>query len=206
MTRASAPAGGPSAIILVAAQRPASVVDNDEVAARLGTTAEWIVSRHVAGDGDGDGESTLDLASEAAVAAAGLAGGDVDCAIVATITHLVQTPTCAPLVADRLGSRAPALDLSAACAGYCYAVQLAVDMVKAGTAGHVFLLADGAGAAVVARVHVGPAVTSAASIPLPTHATLKKNPYLAGELALQGSFGAGLAYAVHVVRLPEAVA
>jgi len=82
---------------------------------------------------------------------------------------MVQTPAAAPLVAAALRCEAPAFDISAACAGYCYSVQLAADMIAAGTADHVlvvgadalslitdpsdrgiaFLLADGAGAAIV---------------------------------------------------------
>jgi 3-oxoacyl-[acyl-carrier-protein] synthase-3 len=44
--------------------------------------------------------------------------------------------------------------------------------------------------------------TSAASIPLATHRLLEEHPELSGGLALQIGFGAGLAYAAQVVRLP----
>lgn len=44
--------------------------------------------------------------------------------------------------------------------------------------------------------------TSAASIPLATHRLLTERPELSGGLALQIGFGAGLAYAAQVVRLP----
>lgn len=44
--------------------------------------------------------------------------------------------------------------------------------------------------------------TSAASIPLATHALLESNPELSGGLALQIGFGAGLVYGAQVVRLP----
>ena len=99
------------------------------------------------------------------------------CVIVATVTHLWQTPSAAAVLAYRLGaSRAAAFDISAACAGFCHALALADDMVRAGSAEHVlvvgvekltdmvdpydrgtaFLFGDGAGAAVVGRVqHAG---------------------------------------------------
>lgn len=45
--------------------------------------------------------------------------------------------------------------------------------------------------------------TSAASIPLATHALLEEHPELAGGLALQIGFGAGLVYGAQVVELPS---
>ena len=101
---------------------------------------------------------------------AGLSGADIDAVICATITHPWQTPAAAPVIADRLGTaRAAAYDLSAACAGYCYAIACADDMIRAGRARHVlvvgveklsdyrdladrgtaFIFGDGAGAAVI---------------------------------------------------------
>ena len=44
--------------------------------------------------------------------------------------------------------------------------------------------------------------TSAASIPLATHALLKERPELSGGLALQIGFGAGLVFGAQVVVLP----
>ena len=90
--------------------------------------------------------------------------------IVATVTHLLQTPAVATAIAHELGTdQAAAFDISAACAGFCHGVALATDMVRGGSAGHVlvigverlsditdlddrgtaFIFADGAGAAVV---------------------------------------------------------
>jgi 3-oxoacyl-[acyl-carrier-protein] synthase-3 len=73
------------------------------------------------------------------------------------------------MLADRLGIRSAAMDISAACAGYCHGIALANDMVRGGSARHVlvvgveklsdftdptdrgtaFIFGDGAGAAVV---------------------------------------------------------
>ncbi|MGO1544372.1 MAG: beta-ketoacyl-ACP synthase III [Gulosibacter sp.] len=55
---------------------------------------------------------------------------------------------------------------------------------------------------VIARDIAETGNTSAASIPLATHRLLQENPELSGGLALQIGFGAGLAYAAQVVRLP----
>jgi len=85
------------------------------------------------------------------------------------VTHPYQTPAAAPIIADRLGLRCAAFDISAACAGYCHGISLANDMVRGGSArfvlvigvekltdftdvtdrGTAFIFADGAGAAVV---------------------------------------------------------
>jgi 3-oxoacyl-[acyl-carrier-protein] synthase III len=90
--------------------------------------------------------------------------------MVATFSHLLQTPAVATAVAHELGLERPvAFDISAACAGFCHGVALASDMVRAGSAKHVvvigverlsditdmkdrgtaFIFADGAGAVVV---------------------------------------------------------
>lgn len=55
---------------------------------------------------------------------------------------------------------------------------------------------------VIARDIADTGNTSAASIPLATHRLLQEHPELSGGLALQIGFGAGLAYAAQVVRLP----
>ena len=55
---------------------------------------------------------------------------------------------------------------------------------------------------VVARDIATTGNTSAASIPLATHALLTEHPELSGGLALQIGFGAGLVYGAQVVRLP----
>jgi 3-oxoacyl-[acyl-carrier-protein] synthase-3 len=56
--------------------------------------------------------------------------------------------------------------------------------------------------AVIARDISGSGNTSAASIPIALTRLLKENPTLSGRLALLLGFGAGLAYAGQVVRLP----
>jgi 3-oxoacyl-[acyl-carrier-protein] synthase-3 len=112
---------------------------------------------------------------------AGVAPEDLDAVLVATVSWPYQTPAAAPMLAERLGSKAAAFDISAACAGYCHGISLASDMVRTGTArnvlvvgverlsdftslddrGTAFISADGAGAAVVSQpdtVGIGPTV------------------------------------------------
>jgi 3-oxoacyl-[acyl-carrier-protein] synthase-3 len=85
-------------------------------------------------------------------------------------------PNAAAQTADRIGVRAaPAFDINAACAGFCYGLGTASDMIRAGSARHVLVIgaeklsdwvdpmdrstciifADGAGAAVVGPVEHG---------------------------------------------------
>jgi 3-oxoacyl-[acyl-carrier-protein] synthase-3 len=158
--------------------QPARVVTNDELAATVDTSDEWIrsrvgiASRRIAGPD----ETVADMAVAAggkALAASGLSPGDIDLVIVATCTPEAQIPNTAAQVARRLGINAPgAYDMNAACAGFCYALASASDAVRTGTASNVLLIgaeklsqwidwtdrstciifADGAGAVVVGPV------------------------------------------------------
>ena len=95
---------------------------------------------------------------------------DVDLVLLATCTHPYQTPGGSSEVQDRLGAvNAGAMDINAACAGFAYALSIANDAVRGGSArnvvvigsekmtdfvdphdrGMAFLFGDGAGAAVV---------------------------------------------------------
>src|SRR6266700_7781309 len=155
--------------------QPARIVTNDELAASVETSDEWIrsrvgiASRRLAGPD----ETVADMAVAAAgkaLAGSGLSPADIDLVIVATCTPEVMIPNTAAVVGRRLGIKAPgAYDLNAACAGFCYALATASDAVRAGTARNVLVIgaeklsswvdwtdrstciifADGAGAAVV---------------------------------------------------------
>jgi 3-oxoacyl-[acyl-carrier-protein] synthase III len=164
-----------SRIYGVGSYRPERVVGNDEIAPRIGVSAEWIAdrsgirTRRFAGP-----EETVaamgQTAAGKALAMAGVDPAQVGCVVVATTTHLTQMPALAPEIAHAIGAySAAAFDISAACAGFCHALALGSDMVRAGTADYVvvigservtdivdpddkataFLFADGAGAVVV---------------------------------------------------------
>lgn len=122
------------------------MVTNDELCQNIDSSDEWIYSRtgiktrrFAARD-----ESTASMATEAgreAIAKAGLEASDIDCVVVATSTHFLQTPACGPAVAAALGATGvPAFDISAGCAGFGYALGVAADMVRGGTAGKVLVL------------------------------------------------------------------
>lgn len=170
----SAPVAG-SRIRGVGAYRPMRVVTNEEIAPRIGVAPEWIArrsgiqSRRFAGPDESLAMMATN-AAEKALSAAGLSADEVDCVLVATISHLLQMPALAVDVAHRLGAdQAAAFDLSAACAGFCHGVAIADGMVRSAMARHVllvgadrmtdvvdpndpataFLFADGAGAVVI---------------------------------------------------------
>jgi 3-oxoacyl-[acyl-carrier-protein] synthase-3 len=154
--------------------RPKRIVPNSEIVDRIDSSDEWIRERSgiIERRWAGEGESVVDMsvfASEPALAMAGITGADLDAVVVATVSWPYQTPAAAPIVAERLGSKGAAFDISAACAGYCHGISVAADMVRGGSARHVlvvgverlsdftsrddrgtaFIFGDGAGAAVV---------------------------------------------------------
>lgn len=133
-------------MVSVGAYRPERVVTNDEICENIESSDEWIFSRtgiktrrFAARE-----ESAASMATEAgrqAIANAALTPSDIDCVIVATSTHFLQTPACAPAVAAALGATGvPAFDVSAGCAGFGYALGVAADMIRGGTAAKVLVL------------------------------------------------------------------
>jgi len=185
------PTGSPGARIMsIGADRPERVVTNDEICEFIDSSDQWIrersgiVSRRFAAKD----ESVLDMAEKAgrlAIERSGLAAADIDLVVVATVTYPWQTPAAATILADRLGTTpASAFDLGAACSGFCYALGVANDMIRAGSARHVllvgveklsdftdlhdrgsaFIFADGAGAVVIGpspTPDIGPTISGA---------------------------------------------
>ncbi len=180
--------GAPHAAILgIGAYRPSRVIPNAEVVDAIDSSDEWIQQRSgIKQRRWATPEETVQLMSVAAarqaLERAGVDARQVDCVIVATVSHLLQTPAVATAVAHELGTdQAAAFDISAACAGFCHGIALAADLIRGGSAGHVlvigverlsditdtgdrgtaFIFADGAGAAVVGPSEVpgiGPVV------------------------------------------------
>lgn len=164
-----------AAFLGVGAYRPVRVVPNSEVVDAIDSSDEWIQqrsgikTRRFAGE-DETVVSMAVAASRQALERAGIDAQQVDAVVVATVSHLLQTPSAATAIAHALGTAQPAaFDISAACAGFCHGVALANDMVRGGSARHVlvigveklsditdptdrgtaFIFADGAGAVVV---------------------------------------------------------
>ncbi|QIK76056.1 beta-ketoacyl-ACP synthase III [Nocardioides piscis] len=167
--------GAPHARVLgVGAYRPTRLVPNSDVVDAIDSSDEWIQqrsgikSRRWAGPEESVQMMSV-AASRVALERAGLDGSQIDCVVVATVSHLLQTPAVATAIAHELGTDAAAFDISAACSGFCHGMAMAADFVRAGSARHVlvigverltdildltdrgtaFIFADGAGAAVV---------------------------------------------------------
>jgi 3-oxoacyl-[acyl-carrier-protein] synthase III len=160
---------------------PEKVLTNDDLAAMVDTTDEWIRERtgirerRIAADD----EALTDIALPACRRALEMAGADpasIDLLIVATVTSDMAFPSAGALLADHLGMPdAAAYDLSAGCTGFVYAIAQAHGMLASGLAKRalvvggdvlskildwtdrstVVLFGDGAGAVVMEVVEDG---------------------------------------------------
>ena len=162
---------------------PPKVITNDDLAARMETSDEWITSRtgirarHLAEPG----VFTSDLAAAAArnaLADAGLQSSEIDLIIVASSTpdYPGSFPSTSAVVQQKIGAiGAAAFDLGAVCSGFAYALHVAAQMVAAGANQRVLvigaetlsrlinwddrstavLFGDGAGAVIVGEVAEG---------------------------------------------------
>lgn len=188
MTEIATTSGAKSiGLLSVGAYRPERVVTNDEICQNIDSSDEWIYTRtgiktrRFAADEE-SATSMAIAASQRALATAARDAGDIDGVIVATNTHFLQTPASAPVVAATLGAKgAPGFDLAAGCAGFGYALGVAADMIRGGSAGtmlvigseklsptvdmhdrsNCFIFADGAAAVVVGETPsqgIGPAI------------------------------------------------
>ena len=129
-----------STVILgTGAYAPARVMTNDDLARIVDTSDEWIRTRSgirerriAAVD-----ESASDMGTQAAQRAienAGVAIGEIDLLIVATVTPDLPMPATACIIQHKLGIRTDAacFDLNAACSGFIYAVDTACAMLSSG--------------------------------------------------------------------------
>ena len=123
----------------VGACLPERVVTNEDLAAKVDTSDEWIVQRtgikqrYIAGDG----ETTATLGAKAAaraLARAGLTGADIDLVIVATSTPDHTFPATATQIQAALGmTHGAAFDLQAVCSGFVFAVTTADKFLASGS-------------------------------------------------------------------------
>ncbi|HEY0789820.1 MAG TPA: beta-ketoacyl-ACP synthase III [Chthoniobacterales bacterium] len=115
---------------------PERVLTNQELERLVDTSDEWIRARtgirerRIAGVH----ESTSDMAAEAALAAmqqAQVTASEIDLLIVATVTPDTAFPATACWVQKKLGAvNAACFDVSAACAGFLYALEIAQQFIS----------------------------------------------------------------------------
>jgi len=168
--------GAPFArIYSVGSATPSRVIDNEYLCQFIDSSDEWITQRTGISErrwvAEDENIETLSVAAAtSALDRSGVARDQIDAVIVATISHYYQTPALAPKLAGLLGlGDVAAYDISAACAGFSYAVAQAEALVRGGQAHYVlvvagetisditdltdrgtaFLFGDGAGAVVV---------------------------------------------------------
>lgn len=113
---------------------PDKIVTNDDFAARLDTSDQWIRERTGIRERRFGG-TTTGLATEAGRAVlekAGVAPNDVDVLIVATTTPDQTLPAVSSPVHHALGLSGGGFDLNAACAGFGYALVVADGLLKSG--------------------------------------------------------------------------
>ena len=176
MTALKLATGAPGTRILgLGDYRPKRRVTNDELAEVMETNDEWIQSRVGIAERRwaDDDETLVEMATAAggkAIAASGLAPDEIDLVVLASASLRQPIPGIGPQVAHRLGIPRPgAMDLNAGCAGFCYALGMVSDAIRAGSARNAIVIgverlsdvtdmtdrttavifADGAGAAVV---------------------------------------------------------
>ena len=164
-----------SRIIGTGSYLPKKVLSNDDLAQMVDTSDQWIRERtgihkrHIAAEG----ETTCDLAEHAArnaIEASGKSISDIDLIIVATTTPDQVFPSTACLLQSRLDIHGcAAFDVQAVCTGFVYALGVADNFIRAGSArcalvigaetfsrilnwkdrGTCILFGDGAGAVVI---------------------------------------------------------
>jgi 3-oxoacyl-[acyl-carrier-protein] synthase III len=134
-----------SRIVATGSYAPERVVTNDELAGRLDTSDEWIRTRTGIGQRRvaAEGELTSDMALKASVRAleqAGWSPESLDLIIVATVSGDVPMPATAAYLQAKLGAKAAAFDISAACAGSLFGLSIADAYVRSGAARRILVV------------------------------------------------------------------
>ncbi len=135
-TTITIPAG--VAIIGTGKAKPGKVVTNDDLSDSIDTNDEWISQRtgirqrYRMTEDQNVRSLGVDAVNEA-LTNAGLKATDIDLLICATMTPEMNCPSTAARIVAELGAvPAGALDISAACSGFVYAMNLGYSMIKAG--------------------------------------------------------------------------
>jgi 3-oxoacyl-[acyl-carrier-protein] synthase-3 len=164
-----------SRVLGIGSAQPEKIVTNDDLSKIMDTNDQWIqtrvgiIERRFAEEDELLTDFAV-AAGTAALADAGVDPSEVDTVILPNCTMPTPIPNAAAQVAARIGIPSPgAFDLNAACAGFCYGLGVASDLVRGGSAKKVLVIgaekltdwidptdranaiifADGAGAAVV---------------------------------------------------------
>ena len=135
-----------ASMISIAAYVPEHILTNQDLEKMVETSDDWITkrtgikTRHIAKD-----EVTSDLgykAAKLAIKRANLTIDDIDCIICATISpDYLCMPSTACRIADLLGiDDIMAFDISAACSGFIYLIEIAKSMVESGLKKNILII------------------------------------------------------------------
>lgn len=118
---------------------PDYILTNKELEQMVDTNEEWITTRTGIIErrilkGEGAGTSDLGVAAiQGLLEKTNTKPEEIDLLICATITPDMLFPATACIIADKLGIKAFAFDINAACSGFIYALTIATSFVKNGT-------------------------------------------------------------------------
>jgi 3-oxoacyl-[acyl-carrier-protein] synthase-3 len=119
---------------------PETVLTNNDIEDIIDTSDEWIRGRtgirkrHVVSEGESCSQ-LAEAAARRAINAAGIEPSDIDLIVVATTTPDQIFPSTACLLQRRLDIHGcPAFDLQAVCAGFVYALGVADQFIRTGSA------------------------------------------------------------------------
>jgi 3-oxoacyl-[acyl-carrier-protein] synthase-3 len=117
---------------------PPCLLTNEDLEKMVETNSQWIIertgirTRHIVDKGVGTSDLSVEAAKKA-LAHRGISADEVEAIIVATVTPDMMFPSTACLVQHKLGAKhAWGFDLSAACSGFPYALQSAVQFIRSG--------------------------------------------------------------------------
>ena len=115
---------------------PERSLTNADLEQMVDTSDEWIISRtgirirHIAGENEQNYQLAT-TAAKRALADAGVAPGELDLIVVATVSPHMAMPSTACFVQAELGAvNAFAYDINAACAGFTYGLDLASNYIQ----------------------------------------------------------------------------
>ena len=139
----------PARIVASGCYVPERVLTNTDFESMLDTNDEWIVQRtgikqrHVVSDGQHASHMAFGAIDDLLAHHPGIAIATIDYVLVATTTSDYVYPSVAAMIQDRYGipTTAGALDISGACAGFAYAINLATGLLATGQASRVLVVA-----------------------------------------------------------------
>lgn len=165
---------------------PEKVLTNEAMSKIVETSDEWIVSRtgirerHIVSEDETTSDIAL-IASEKAIENSGISKKDIDLIIVATMSPDKHTPSTACILQNKLKiENIPSLDITAACSGFVYGLNIARGFIESGIYKNILLVGaeamsrivdwedrstcvlfgDGAGAMVLSQVNIGEGILS----------------------------------------------